>query len=103
LQEAYQSVEERSEKLEMFMFSILFSFRNYIRKPNVIPNYSKKANDDFEDFELEKDSRVVTVEPELELIRIEITKTQRFSYNYTNSGLNSKLIKHKISSKWKKS
>ena len=72
MQEAYQSVEERSEKMEIFLFSILFNFRNYVPKPNLIADYSKNAANNFEDFEEEKNVTVKVVDPELESIRTEI-------------------------------
>lgn len=72
MQEAYQSVEERSEKLEIFVFSILFNFRNYVPKPSLLPDYSKKENNFEELPEQEKDLKLKTVDPELESIRSEI-------------------------------
>lgn len=71
-QEAYQSLEERSEKLEILIFSILFNFRNYVSKPNLIADYSKNGTNNFEDFEEEKNVSVKAVDPELDSIRLEI-------------------------------
>ena len=55
----------------MFVFSILFNFRNYVPKPNLLANYSKNTNN-FEEFEEENDAKLKTVDPELISIRLEI-------------------------------
>lgn len=58
----------------MFVFSILFNFRNYVPKPKMIPDYSKKEIN-FEDFEEEKEkdyNKNLNLDPELESIRLEI-------------------------------
>lgn len=67
-------MEEKSEKLEIFIFSILYNFRNFVPKLKTFSDYSKKAINFYEmDEEKEKaENPNLNLDPELETIRSEI-------------------------------